>query len=300
MGYSRNDKIIVKGIGGFYYVKTADGVIEAKAKGIFRKRGITPLAGDIVDLEKSGGDYVISEIKERKNCFLRPPAANIDLMFLVVSAVDPIPNLLVVDKLLAIAQSKVVKTVILLTKTDLAKGSEFAEIYQSAGFRVIDIRADLDTAGKDIKKLAYRKHSVFIGNSGVGKSTLLNDLFDFKLQTAQTSKKLGRGRHTTRAVELFEAVNGYVTDTPGFSAVDIEHAEYIPYDDFQYLFADIAPYVGKCRYRGCSHMSENDCAVTEAAQAGRIQKSRYDSYCALYKKAKEIYERDVRTKTMKT
>ena len=280
--------MIIKGIGGFYYVKTADAVLEAKAKGIFRKVGMAPLAGDYVELEQSNGDYVISAIYARKNNFLRPAAANIDLFFLVVSTVAPIPNMLVIDKLLAVAAAKSVKPVILLTKTDILPGEAFAATYRSAGFIVIDVRADFETAKLEIMDMLDSRLSVFTGNSGVGKTTLLNDLFGYSLETAQTSRKLGRGRHTTRAVEFYEACGGYVADSPGFSAVDIERAEYIPKDELQHLFIDVSQYVSECRFRGCSHLTEKGCAVIEAVEKGEIQKSRYESYVELYKNALKI------------
>jgi len=286
--FNKDDKLIVKGIGGFYYVKTADSVLEAKPKGIFRKLGITPLPGDLVEVEMSNGDYVISEIHERKNFFKRPAAANIDLFFLVVSTVSPAPNFLVTDKLLAIAAEKAVKTIILLTKTDLVPGAGFAEIYRNAGFEVIDVRADFFSAKADILKLLRGRLSIFAGNSGAGKTTLLNDLFGYELETGETSKKLGRGRHITRAVELYEACGGYIADSPGFSAVDIERAEYIPKEELQYLFSDIEPFSARCKFRGCSHISEKGCAVIEALGRGEIQRSRYESYCELYKKASGI------------
>ena len=289
-----DEKIIIKGVGGFYYVKTADGVLETKAKGIFRKTGITPLAGDVVELEQSGGDYVISEIHERKNSFLRPPIANIDLFILIVSAVDPAPNLMVIDKILAITEDKSVETVIALTKTDVADGSDIKKIYSSSGYRVIDIRENFQTAKVEIVNLLSGKFSVFSGNSGVGKSTLLNQIFGFTLDVGETSRKLGRGRHVTRAVELFEIVGGYIADTPGFSAVDIEHAEHIPHENLQHLFTDIYPFITKCRFRGCSHLSEKGCAVIQAVEEGDIQKSRYESYCALFKKAREIGDWEIR------
>jgi len=284
------DKQIIKGIGGFYYVKTADAVLEAKAKGIFRKIGMTPLAGDYVELEQSNGDYVISEIHERKNSFLRPAAANIDVFFLVVSTTDPAPNLLVLDKLLAIAEEKAVMPVILLTKGDILPDLPFAALYRNAGFRVIDVREDFEAAKREILKMMEGRLSLFAGNSGVGKTTLLNDFFGYSLATAETSKKLGRGRHTTRAVEIFEAGNGYVADSPGFSAVDIERAEYIPKEELQNLFIDISPYVSECQFRGCSHRTEKGCAVIEAVENGAIQRSRYSSYRELYERASKISE----------
>ena len=280
--------LIIKGIGGFYYVKTADSIVETRAKGLFRRLGITPLAGDFVDIEMSNGDYVISKIYERKNFFTRPPAANIDLIFMVVSTIQPLPNRQVLDKLLAIGESKEVESVILLTKTDLKPDEDFIRTYTSAGYRVIDVRSNFEQAKKQITELMRDNHSMFVGNSGTGKTTLLNDLFDMQQKTDETSLKLGRGKHTTRAVELYETEYGYIADSPGFSAVDIERTEYIKKENLQYLFIDIAEFVSECRYRGCSHTSETDCAVIEAVQNNLIEKTRYESYLALYRKAEEL------------
>ena len=276
--------IIIKGIGGFYYVKTADGVLECKAKGIFRKRGITPLAGDNVTVDGEGEDLVISEIAERKNAFARPPVANVDNLFLIVSATDPRPNILVIDKLTAIAQKHGIMPIIVLTKTDVEPARDFAAIYASAGFDVIDLRRNTRRGLKAVKKRCKDALSVFVGNSGVGKTTLLNDLCpNLELATAETSKKLGRGKHTTRAVELYDYKGGFLADTPGFSDVDFERDSSIEKEELAGLFPDFAPYTDKCYFTGCSHVVEKGCAVLEALAEGRIQKSRHESYAALYK-----------------
>lgn len=278
--------IITKGIGGFYYVKTADGVLECRAKGIFRKRGITPLAGDNVVVEGEGEDHIIAEILERKNAFSRPPIANIDCLFLVVSSVEPKPNILVIDKLTAISQKNGVKPVIILTKTDLELAHFFYKTYSAAGFTVVDLCKNLRIGLNTIKKLCTEQLSVFVGNSGVGKSTLLNEICPgLGLETAATSKKLGRGKHTTRAVELYDFEGGYIADTPGFSDVEFERDSSIEKEDIAGCFLDFAPYRDSCRYTGCSHTVENGCAVLEAVRGGKIQPSRHKSYVALYNTA---------------
>jgi len=284
----KDKNLIIKGIGGFYYVKTADSVVESKAKGIFGKEGITPLAGDYVDIGITNGDYFIDRIHDRKNFFIRPPAANIDQIFMVVSTIHPLPNRLVLDKLLAIGEQKQIDITILLTKTDLKKDDSFFETYTNVGYEVIDARKDFSSAKERILILMQGKVSLFVGNSGTGKTTLLNDLFGMQLKTNETSLKLGRGKHTTRAVELYDIGSGYVADSPGFSAVDIERAEYIPKEELQHLFIDIAPYVQDCQFRGCSHTSEPGCAVIDATGRGLIEQTRYDSYLTLYKKAEEL------------
>ncbi|MBQ8995093.1 MAG: ribosome small subunit-dependent GTPase A, partial [Oscillospiraceae bacterium] len=218
--------IIMKGIGGFYYVKTADSVLECKAKGIFRKKGITPLAGARVTVIGEEGGYAISEIHERKNSFQRPPISNVDVFFYVVSSVDPRPNYMVADRLIMLCEQRGISPVILVTKTDLVAAQEFIDLYRGVGYSVIDVMANEGAAIEEVKKDIAGHLCVFSGNSGVGKSTFLNKLDDtLGLHTAEISKKLGRGKHTTRAVELYELFDGYVADTPGFSALDFERVE---------------------------------------------------------------------------
>lgn len=280
--------IVLKGVGGFYYVKTADGVLESRAKGLFRKQGISPLAGDRVTVEGEPGGYVLSGIEPRSNFFQRPPVANVGRLFLVVSACDPRPNLRVVDELCAISCKNGLSPVILLTKTDLESAQGFAEIYRHAGFEVIDLRADESRALEQIRQLAREKLSVFTGNSGVGKSTLLNQLCPgLGLETGETSKKLGRGRHTTRAVELFAFEGGWIVDTPGFSALDFEHTQKFRKEELAGCFPEFAPFLGGCYFSGCSHTVEKGCAVLEAVRAGEIERSRHDSYVDMFLRAKE-------------
>ncbi len=279
--------IIIKGIGGFYYVKTADGILECRAKGIFRKQGVTPAAGDNVTVEGDGGDYVVSEIAPRSNCFIRPLISNVARLFLVVSATDPRPNLFVIDQFTALAERRGVRPALLLTKSDMADASELRAVYERAGFRVYDTHRETEAAA--VGALARQAGiSVFTGNSGVGKSTFLNELLPaLGLETGQTSKKLGRGKHTTRAVELYAFGEGYVADTPGFSAIDFERGERIPKQALAALFPDFAPFIDNCRFTGCTHTVEKGCAVLEALRGGEIMPTRHDSYVALYKQAAE-------------
>ncbi len=282
--------IILKGIGGFYYVKTADGILECRAKGIFRKRGITPLAGDRVVVEGETGGYAVSEIDARRNVFQRPPIANVDRLFLVVSACDPRPNLRVVDALTAISCKNGVVPVIIATKTDLEPANEFMRIYRAVGFDVIDLRADEAVGFAAVRAAARGGLSVFIGNSGVGKSTLLNELCpELTLQTGETSKKLGRGRHTTRAVELYPFEGGWIADTPGFSAIDFERNQLCKKEGLAACFPDIEAAAKKesCYFTGCSHTVEKGCAVLAAVRRGEIEPTRHESYTAMYKQAKE-------------
>ncbi len=285
----KENGIIIKGIGGFYYVKTADGIFECRAKGIFRKRGITPLAGDNVEIERDEESATVSEIYPRRNSFFRPPIANVDNLILVVSTVDPAPNLLVIDKLTALSEKQGVKPTLLLTKSDLERGDGFCDIYLNAGFSVL--RKDCCEDMQRLKGLLRQGLSVVVGNSGVGKSTLLNEILpDISLETGETSKKLGRGRHTTRAVELYEFGGGYVADTPGFSAVDFEGLGSVKKEELASLFPDLSEFTDGCYFTGCSHTVEKGCAVLRALSEGKIEKTRHESYKALYKELNEKNE----------
>jgi ribosome biogenesis GTPase len=278
---------ILKGIGGFYYVKTADGVLACRAKGIFRKEGITPLAGDYVLVEGSRQqeDLIIAEIKPRSNFFARPPIANVDRLFIVVSSVDPSPNILLLDKLTAISCNSGVVPTLVVTKTDIQKAEALKACYRAAGFTVVDLHGEAGALAQ-IDSMMAEGLSVFIGNSGVGKSTLLNALCpELGLKTAETSKKLGRGKHTTRAVELYPYRQGYIADTPGFSAVDFERGFHIEKEGLAACFLDFLPYTPNCYFSGCSHTVEKGCAVLDALQQGKILPSRHQSYRTLYEQA---------------
>lgn len=282
---------ILKGIGGFYYVETAEGLVECKAKGIFRKRGQSPLPGDLVRLETEGGSPVIAHIEERKNALVRPPMANLDILFLITATCEPAPNFLVLDKMCAIAVDKGITPVIVITKTDMAPADELREAYAKSGIRVIETGADRPEALEELKSLIRDKVCAFTGNSGVGKSTLLGRLLpDIRFETAQISKKLGRGRHTTRQVELYHAYGGLVADTPGFSSLDLERANIILKENLQFAFPEFAPYLNECKFTGCSHRVEKGCAVRAALEAGKIGQRRYESYLAMYEDAKDIKE----------
>ena len=277
--------LIIKAISGAFYVQTDDAILPCKARGIFRKRGIAPLAGDYVRIE----DDNIIEILPRKNELVRPKAANIDLALMTVSTTEPSPNTFVLDKMLAVCEYKKIEPVIILTKTDLKEDDSFAEIYRKAGYTVILTGEDIHNE-QDILALMQGKVSIFIGNTGVGKSTLLNRLFpDLDLRTAAISNKLGRGRHTTRQVELYPIPGGgYVADSPGFSTVELEQYEPIRKEQLQYCFREFAPFLEKCRFVDCSHRRELGCAVAKAVEDGLISPSRHESYVTLYEEAMKI------------
>ena len=287
----QTDNRIMKGIGGFYYVQTPSGPVECRAKGIFRKRGISPLAGDLVRLESEGGGAVIADILPRKNFFVRPPVANLDLLFVVAATVEPAPNFLVLDKMCAIALDKGVTPVLVAPKTDLASPDSLSQVYARSGIEVLLAGQDEDAALVRMRELIAGRLCAFTGNSGVGKSTLLNRLLpDLRQETAQISKKLGRGRHTTREVELFEAFGGLVADTPGFSSLDMERANVILKENLQFCFPEFEPFLNRCRFTGCSHRREKGCAVREAVETGLIHPRRYEDYLTMYEDASAIKE----------
>ena len=277
--------LIIKAISGAFYVQTPDAILPCKARGIFRKRGIAPVAGDRVRIE----DDNIVEILPRKNELVRPKAANIDLALMTVSTVRPVPNTYVLDKLITVCEFKQIEPVIILTKTDLKTDDTFTDIYQNAGFTVIQTGKGIENR-EEILAVMKGKTSIFIGNTGVGKSTLLNRLFpDLGLRTAAISDKLGRGRHTTRQVMLYALPEGgYAADTPGFSAMDFLRYVPIRKEELADCFREFAPYVDRCRFTGCSHTVEKGCAVLAALEAGEIAPSRHESYCELYRQAQQM------------
>lgn len=284
---------IVKGIGGFYYVETETGLYECRARGVFRKQGRTPLVGDVVQIqvqpEQKG---TVQEILPRKNALVRPPLANIDQLFLVTSLTEPVPNLLLLDKLIAIAERSGIEPVIVLTKCDLDDPGKLRAIYEKAGFAVYCVD-NSSGQGADAVRAALRgKTSAFCGNSGVGKSSLLNCIDSrLGLPTGEISGKLGRGRHTTRHVELYPVEGGgYVADTPGFSSLDMERCEIIRKEELADCFREMRPYQYDCRFTGCAHVREKGCAVLAAVERGEIPASRHASYAALYEQAKNIKE----------
>ena len=275
---------ITKGIGGFYYVRTPDGVVECKARGIFRKRGITPVAGDNVELSADGA--MIEEILPRKNVFVRPPVANLDVLFIVASTTQPVPSTLVLDQLAAAAIYKGVQPVLVVTKADLAAADQLAQDYATSGIPLIPLHYESGGGLDEIRQYIKGHLCAFCGNSGVGKSTLLNALApELKRETGQISQKLGRGRHTTREVEVFEICGGRLADTPGFASLEAQKLCRIPKEELQHTFPEFEPYFGQCRFTGCSHRSEVGCAVRDAVEQGAISKSRYASYLPMYEEA---------------
>ncbi len=288
----RQKGLILKGIGGFYYVETALGIFECKARGVFRKQKITPLAGDRVTITVNDNqENTVDEIEKRKNFLIRPPIANVDIMAIVVSTVNPKPSTLTIDKLTAIAFHKGIEPLLIITKTDLASADELNGIYSSAGIRTVCVSSLNGEGIEQVKKLVSGKICVFTGNSAVGKSTLLNLLDDsLSLKTGEYSDKLGRGRHTTREVELFPFCGGYLADTPGFSSLDFEKNDLILKDEIAECFPEFQEYLGQCKFNSCSHTCEKGCKIVEAVENGKISASRHKSYVAFYSDAKNIKE----------
>ena len=284
-----NDRII-KALSGFYYVQTQDGIVECRARGKFRKEGVSPLVGDFVTISRSGKSGTVEEILPRKNSFIRPAVANVDLLVLLASCAIPQTEPFLIDRVLAIAGQQGVEPLICVNKNDLEPGDGLAGIYRRAGFRVVVTSAETGEGIDELRAAISGKLSAFTGNSGVGKSSILNALCpELKLAVGEVSEKLGRGRHTTRHIELYCLGNGtFVADTPGFSSFDTERMDLVLKDQLQYAFSDFAPYLGKCQFQDCAHLKEPGCAVRAALERGEIEPTRYESYKRLYEMAKEI------------
>lgn len=284
--------IILKGIGGFYYVETPEGIFECKAKGKFRKEKITPLAGDRVTVTvRDSQENTIDFISERKNNLIRPPVANIDKLMLIVSVASPLPNPLIIDKLTVIAERENIEPVIVITKADLdeSKAEELTGIYSTTGYRVYTF-SNVDKRNLiEIKKEFKNCITALTGNSGAGKSTLLNAIEPgLDLATGEISDKLGRGRHTTRQAEIFHLAEGLVIDSAGFSSIELLGKKMFLASELQYNFKEFEKFIPQCRFNGCLHINNKDCAVIKAVEDGIISNSRYESYVSMYNELKDI------------
>lgn len=287
-----NKGIIVRLLGGFYYVDTGGSIIECKARGIFRKKGLSPVVGDnvVISIEKEGY-AAISEILPRKNSIVRPAVANIDKLFIVSSVCEPEPNLFIVDKMTATAFYKNIEPVLIFSKSDMLSAERYLEIYGKAGIKAVSFSSKTGEGADKVRALLKDSVAAFTGNSGVGKSSLLNFLFpELNIATGDISKKLGRGRHTTRSVELYKTESGYVADTPGFSTVDLERYEIISKDMLAGTFPEFKDYINTCQFTSCAHICEKGCAIIEAVKQGKISKSRHKSYVEMYNEVKDIKE----------
>lgn len=288
--------IITKAVGGVYYADALDGHIKGEnvkcaARGIFRNRKISPAAGDRVRVSVcDNAEPVIEEIFERQNYLPRPPLANLDRIVFVNSTAEPKINRFVLDKLIAIADGNGIEPIVVFTKIDLDSAGEFPLIYEKIGIPVRSVNNLTGEGAEALRELVEGKFCAFVGNSGVGKSSLLNALYpELSLRTAEISKKLGRGRHTTRQVELFKIGGNYVADTPGFSAVEIENYCDIPREELDLAFREFRELRCKCRFSNCRHAKETGCAVKKAVEDGEIAESRYNSYLRLLEEKKPEY-----------
>lgn len=284
--------LVLKGIGGFYYVQCGEALYPCRARGKFRKERISPYAGDRVRFTvDENGDGCLTEILPRKNFLVRPPLANLDKLFIVSSVSDPQPSTLIIDKTIAAAEIKGIEPVLVFTKTDLDDAAPLRAIYGSIGLHCYFVSSVDGVGVESLRPELTGCVSAFTGNSGVGKSTLLNMLMpELVLETGEISKKLGRGRHTTRHVELYPVEGGYVADTPGFSTMDIDRYELFKKEELTDGFREFEPYIGACRFTSCSHTCEKGCAVLEAVESGKVSRSRIESYIAMYNEVKDIKE----------
>lgn len=281
---------IIRSISGFYDVETEQGIINCRARGILRKAGSSPLTGDLAEISVEHGKGMVDRILPRKNSFVRPAVANVDALVVFAANVNPVTEPFLIDRVAAIAGDQGVETILCVNKTDLDPALDLVRIYRHAGFSVIPTSAETGEGVEELKQKIQGKVVAFTGNSGVGKSSILNRLSpELDLATGEVSEKLGRGRHTTRHVELYPlGENTFVMDTPGFSSFDTDQMEVILKENLQYAFPDFGEYLGACQFHDCSHRKEPGCAVRAAVETGNLEKTRYDSYLRLYEKASMI------------
>ena len=277
--------IIVKALSGYYYVESDGRRFECKARGRFRLDGNSPLVGDHVQfITDTSGKGRIEKLEKRKNSFIRPAVANIDVLGFIAANANPVTDPFLIDRISVIAKEASCELVIVINKSDLDPGDSLYEVFHGAGFRVIRTSAETGEGIEELKKALRGSVCAFTGNSGVGKSSILNALLpDAQIKTAEVSEKLGRGKHTTRHVEIYSlGENTFVADTPGFSSLDLTMTNCIQKEHLQFDFPDFATFLGKCRFHDCAHLKEPDCAVTQAVREGKIFTSRYRSYVRLY------------------
>ena len=281
---------IVRSISGFYDVQTKDALVTCRGRGSLRKNHETPLTGDLVEISVEKGKGMVEKILPRKNRFIRPAVANVDALVVFAANVNPVTEPFLIDRVAAIAGDQNVEVILCINKCDLDPALDLTRIYRNAGFSVICTSAQTGEGVPELKEKIRGKLCAFTGNTGVGKSSILNALCPgLSLATGEVSEKLGRGRHTTRHVELYAlGEDTYVADTPGFSSFDTEQMDLILKENLQYAFSDFAPYLGDCQFHDCSHRAEPGCGVRQAVEDGNIERTRYDSYLRLYEKSSQI------------
>lgn len=281
---------ILRALSGFYYVETDGGLVECRARGRFRRENITPMVGDFVTISRQNGKGTVEEILPRRNSFIRPAVANVDLLVLLASCAIPTTEPFLIDRVLAIAGKQSVPVLILVNKDDLASGEKLAAIYRHAGFPVLRTSAETGEGVEELRAAISGKLAVFTGNSGVGKSSLLNRLSPgLALEVGEVTEKLGRGRHTTRCISLYHLDGGTLAcDTPGFSAFDTDRMDLVLKEQLPLAFPDFKPYLGQCQFPDCVHRREPGCAVRAALERGEVEPTRYESYLKLLELAETV------------
>lgn len=284
--------IVFKAISGFYYIEAHGETIECTARGRFRHDNVSPLVGDSVEYTVTQeGKGVISGLLPRRNCFVRPPIANLDQMVIIASACVPVTDPYLVDRMTVIARANNCDCIICLNKSDVTHADELYDIYSRTGYRTIHTSAKTGEGIEQLREELNGRVSAFTGNSGVGKSSILNALDkDAGIPVGDVSQKLGRGRHTTRHVELFSIGDAVIADTPGFSAFDTEKMPLVKKEDVASMFLEFEPHLGGCRFTNCAHVKEIGCSILDALAEGKISKSRHDSYVRLYDLAKKHHD----------
>lgn len=281
--------IIIKGIGGFYYVKTENGIIECKARGKFRHKDMKPMVGDNVRIETHNGKGTIEDIYKRRSRLLRPTVSNVSLAFVVFAVKNPDINIDLLNRFLVLCESSNIKAIVCLNKVDLINEEEkqlLKEQINEIGYEVLFINAKEQKGIDYLKEYMKGNITVLCGPSGAGKSTLINALTEKEhMETGKVSDKIGRGKHTTRHSELIEIEDGYIVDTPGFSTLDVS---FIDKENLKYAFPDFEEFNECCKFRGCMHYKEPSCAVKNAVEEGKINKQRYDFYIRTLKEILKI------------
>lgn len=276
---------IIKALSGFYYVSAENSVYECRARGKFRLDGMSPLVGDRVSFALSGnGKGYIEKVHDRKNFFIRPAVANIDALVFIAANTNPVTDPFLIDRVSVIAEEAGCELIVCINKTDIDMANELYDIYTSSGFETYRVSAANGSGIEQLRNALRGKICAFTGNSGVGKSSILNAIVpELRLEVGEVSEKLGRGRHTTRHVELFSVgEDTFIADTPGFASFEIEMMQTIDKHELQYDFREFGSCIGRCRFSDCAHLKEPGCAVIEAVNSGAIPLSRYQSYKRLY------------------
>ena len=281
---------IIRSISGFYEVQTSKGTVTCRARGNLRHERECPVTGDLVEITVEKGKGMVEKILPRRNCFVRPAVANVDALVVFAANANPVTEPFLIDRVAAIAGNQEVPVYLCVNKCDLDPAQDLVRIYSHAGFPVIRASAETGEGVENLRNTIRGKLVAFTGNSGVGKSSMLNRLCpELGLATGEVSEKLGRGRHTTRHVELYSlGEETFVADTPGFSSFDTDQMELILKENLQYAFPDFGPFLGRCQFHDCTHRKEPGCAVTAALAAGELEPTRYESYLRLYERMSQI------------